>query len=32
VNINALANTVGKSWNEVSILLKDLGRAIGNEL
>ena len=32
VNINALAKTVGKSWNEVSILLKDLGRAIGNEL
>lgn len=32
VNVNALARTVGKSWNEVSILLKDLGRAIGNEL
>jgi len=32
VNINALAKTVGKSWNEVSILLKDLGRVIGNEL
>ena len=32
VNVNALAKTVGRSWNEVSILLKDLGRAIGNEL
>ena len=32
VNINALAKTLGKSWNEVSILLKDLGRKIGNEL
>ena len=32
VNINALARTVGRSWNEVSILLKDLGRKIGNEL
>jgi DNA-directed RNA polymerase specialized sigma24 family protein len=32
VNINALAKTTGKTWNEVSILLKDLGRKIGNEL
>ena len=32
VNINALASTTGKTWNEVSILLKDLGRKIGNEL
>jgi hypothetical protein len=32
VNINALAKNTGKTWNEVSILLKDLGRRIGNEL
>jgi hypothetical protein len=32
VNINSLAKTVGKSWNEVNLLLKDLGRRIGNEL
>ena len=32
VNINSLARTVGKSWNEVNLLLKDLGRKIGNEL
>jgi hypothetical protein len=32
VNVNALAKNLGKSWNEVNILLKDLGRKIGNEL
>ena len=32
VNINALAKNTGKTWNDVSILLKDLGRRICNEL
>jgi len=32
VNINALAKEIGKSWNEVSILVGQIGNKIGNDL
>lgn len=32
VNINALADASGKSWNDVSNILKEIGRKIGNTL
>ena len=32
VNINALANEMGKTWNEVSLLLGQIGNKIGNDL
>ena len=32
VNINALAKEMGKTWNEVSILLGQIGNKIGNDL
>jgi len=31
-NVSALAKVLGKSWNEVNIILKDISRKIGNEL
>ena len=31
-NINALAKELGKTWNEVSILLDQIGTKIGNQL
>lgn len=32
VNVNALAKEMGKTWNEVSILLDQIGTKIGNQL
>ena len=32
VNTNALAKEMGKTWNEVSIILEQIGTKIGNEL
>jgi len=32
ININLIAKKLDRSWNEVSILVKDLGRKISNEL
>lgn len=32
VNVNALSKKLGKTWNEVSILLSEIGVKIGNDL
>ena len=32
VNTNALAREMGKTWNEVSTLLYEIGNKIGNDL